>query len=92
MKISVIDSNIVDRIDFFVAELKRRGIYVYMDLLDYRQFRTADGVAQGLVLSLATAAAEVCRTARITCEAHINDARGVPEHLQLSASTGSCLC
>ncbi|MDO8541431.1 MAG: hypothetical protein Q7S40_13415 [Opitutaceae bacterium] len=37
----------LDRLDFFVAELKRRGIYVYIDLLDYRQFNTADGVKDG---------------------------------------------
>ena len=38
------DSEGLDRIDYFVAELKKRGIYVYLDLLDYRQFQTADGV------------------------------------------------
>ncbi|MFZ5832289.1 MAG: hypothetical protein ACOY3P_19560 [Planctomycetota bacterium] len=37
----------LDRLDYFIAELKRRGIYVYIDLLDYRQFRTADGVKHG---------------------------------------------
>ncbi len=37
----------LDRMDYFIAELKKHGIYVYMDLLDYRQFRTADGVAHG---------------------------------------------
>lgn len=37
----------LDRIDYFVAELKKRGIYIYLDLLDYRQFRTADGVKHG---------------------------------------------
>lgn len=37
----------LDRVDFFFNELKTRGIYVYMDLLDYRWFRTADGVAHG---------------------------------------------
>jgi len=41
------DAAALDRVDYFVAELKKRGIYVYMDLLDYRQFRTADGVAHG---------------------------------------------
>ena len=34
----------LDRIDYFVAELEKRGIYIYLDLLDYRQFRSADGV------------------------------------------------
>jgi hypothetical protein len=42
-----LDPEALDRVDFFVAELKKRGIYVYMDLLDYRWFRTADGVAHG---------------------------------------------
>jgi uncharacterized glyoxalase superfamily protein PhnB len=42
-----LDPEALDRVDFFVNELKKRGIYVYMDLLDYRWFRTADGVAHG---------------------------------------------
>lgn len=42
-----LDAEALDRMDFFVAELQKRGIYIYMDLLDYRQFRTADGVAHG---------------------------------------------
>ncbi len=41
------DADALDRIDYFIAELKKRGIYVYLDLLDYRQFRTADGVKHG---------------------------------------------
>jgi len=41
------DADALDRMDCFVAELKKRGIYVYMDLLDYRWFRTADGVKHG---------------------------------------------
>ncbi len=41
------DANALDRVDYFVSELKKRGIYVYLDLLDYRWFRTADGVEQG---------------------------------------------
>lgn len=40
-----LDAAALDRMDYFIAELKKRGIYIYMDLLDYRQFRTADGVA-----------------------------------------------
>lgn len=35
----------MDRLDYFFEQLKRRGIYVYFDLLDYRQFMPADGVA-----------------------------------------------
>ncbi|MBM4085402.1 MAG: hypothetical protein FJ272_11480, partial [Planctomycetes bacterium] len=34
----------LDRYDYFVAELKRHGIYVYFDLLDYRNFLPGDGV------------------------------------------------
>ena len=34
-----------DRLDFFVAELEKRGIYIYLDMLDYRRFMPADGVA-----------------------------------------------
>ncbi len=34
----------LDRMDFFVAELKKRGIYVYFDLLDYRKFLPGDEV------------------------------------------------
>ena len=41
------DPEALDRVDFFFNELKKNGIYVYMDLLDYRWFRTADGVAHG---------------------------------------------
>ena len=33
-----------DRLDYFVAQLKKRGIYVYFDLLDYRSFQPGDGV------------------------------------------------
>lgn len=40
-----LDEAALDRMDFLISELKKRGIYVYMDLLDYRQFRSADGVA-----------------------------------------------
>ncbi len=42
-----LDPQVLDRIDFFVSELKKRGIYIYLDLLDYRMFRTADGVIEG---------------------------------------------
>lgn len=42
-----LDPEALDRVDFFFSELKKHGIYVYMDLLDYRWFRTDDGVAHG---------------------------------------------
>lgn len=34
----------LDRLDYFFAELKKRGIYVYFDCLDYRHFKEGDGV------------------------------------------------
>lgn len=34
----------LDRLDYFFAELKKRGIYVYFDCLDYRYFKDGDGV------------------------------------------------
>lgn len=39
-----LSAEMLDRLGFFIAELKKRGIYVYLDLLDYRRFQTADGV------------------------------------------------
>ncbi len=41
------DPEVLDRFDYLVAQLKKRGIYIYLDLLDYRWFRTADGVKFG---------------------------------------------
>lgn len=40
-----LDPESMDRLDYFVYCLKREGIYLYMDLLTYRRFRTGDGVA-----------------------------------------------
>ncbi|MBI4004254.1 MAG: hypothetical protein HY353_04450 [Candidatus Omnitrophica bacterium] len=34
----------LDRLDYFIAQLKARGIYIYMDLLVSRQFKSGDGV------------------------------------------------
>jgi len=34
----------LDRLDYFIAELKKRGIYVYLDLLVSRRFRDGDDV------------------------------------------------
>ena len=33
-----------DRLDYLFAALKKRGIYVYFDMLDYRKFQDGDGV------------------------------------------------
>lgn len=39
-----LDHGFLDRMDYLIAQLKQRGIYVYMDLLDYRMFKSGDGV------------------------------------------------
>lgn len=36
--------DLLDKIDYFIWLLERQGIYVYMDLLDYRKFKKGDGV------------------------------------------------
>ena len=37
----------IDLLDYWIAKLKERGIYLALDLNDYRTFRTVDGVAEG---------------------------------------------
>ncbi len=39
-----LDPESMDRLDYLIHCLKREGIYVYMDLLTYRRFRSGDGV------------------------------------------------
>ena len=39
-----IDPEKLDALDYWIAQLKARGIYVYLDLLDYRTFQAAEGV------------------------------------------------
>ena len=39
-----LDPETLDRYDYFVAQLKEHGIYVYFDLLCYRNFQPGDGV------------------------------------------------
>ncbi len=36
----------MDRLDFFLAELKKRGVYVIIDLWGYRRFLPGDGFAE----------------------------------------------
>jgi hypothetical protein len=42
----VLRSDRLEKLDYWIARLKERGLYVYLDLLDYRTFTPADGVAQ----------------------------------------------
>ena len=39
-----LDPEMLDRFDYFVSALKKRGIYIYLDLLVHRQFKEGDGV------------------------------------------------
>lgn len=48
-----LDAESLDRLDYLVASLKREGIYVYLDLLTYRQFLAGDGVDDPLSLGQA---------------------------------------
>lgn len=38
------DPESIDRLDYLIHCLKQEGIYIYMDLLTYRRFKTGDGV------------------------------------------------
>ena len=38
-----LDPESMDRLDYLIYALKKEGIYVYMDMLTYRRFRTGDG-------------------------------------------------
>lgn len=39
-----LDPRSLDRLDYFIYCLKQQGIYIYMDLMVSRQFKTGDGV------------------------------------------------
>lgn len=45
-----IDPEKLDRLDYWIYRLGQRGIYVYLDLLDYRTFWPEEGVADGPAL------------------------------------------
>ncbi len=47
------DAENLDRFDFFMSELKKRGIYVYLDQLVSRRFMDGDGVAAAAELDAA---------------------------------------
>ncbi len=40
------DPQYLDRIDYWMASLKRHGIYYYLDLLDFRTFKAGDNVPE----------------------------------------------
>lgn len=44
------DPESMKRLDFLIYCLKREGIYIYMDLLTYRKFKTGDGIENALYL------------------------------------------
>jgi hypothetical protein len=50
-----LDPNALDKLDYFVAELKKRGIYTNLNLNVGRVFRTGDGVKDHEYLSFAKA-------------------------------------
>ncbi len=50
---SRLDPRKLDLLDYWTYRLRERGIYYYFDLLDYRQFQTADGVANASQLGRA---------------------------------------
>ncbi len=45
-----LDPESMDRLDYLIYALKKNGIYVYMDLLTYRRFRSGDGVENAINL------------------------------------------
>lgn len=46
-----LDSISMDRLDYLIYCLKREGIYVYMDMLTYRRFKSGDGVREAHLLA-----------------------------------------
>lgn len=47
-----LDPNMMDRLDYLVAQLRKNGIYIYFDLLSTRTFDKSDGVASAEKLDL----------------------------------------
>jgi hypothetical protein len=46
------DADSRDRLDYLIAQLERRGIYIYHDLLVHRQFKDGDGLPEASKLEL----------------------------------------
>ena len=47
-----LDGRSMERLDYFIYCLKEKGIYIYLDMLSYRKFRTGDGVREADKLRL----------------------------------------
>lgn len=47
----IADPESMDRLDYLIKCLKEKGVYVYLDILTYRQFKTEDGVPGAELLS-----------------------------------------
>ena len=46
-----LDPESLDRLDYLIYALKKNGVYVYLDLLTYRRFRSGDGIENAIALS-----------------------------------------
>ena len=45
-----LDARSLDKLDYFVAQLRKSGIYVYLDLLTNRHFKAGDRVQDGVAI------------------------------------------
>lgn len=45
-----LDARSLDKLDYFVAQLRKAGIYVYLDLLTNRHFKAGDRVRNGVTI------------------------------------------
>jgi len=43
-----LDPEMIDRLDYFIARLKSKGIYIFLDLLVHRDFKEQDGIKDPL--------------------------------------------
>ncbi len=43
-----LDPESLDRLDYLIYALKKNGIYVYLDMLTYRRFRSGDGIENSI--------------------------------------------
>ena len=45
------DKKLIDKMDYLIWELKKRGVYVHLDGITFRKFKSGDGVPSGTKLS-----------------------------------------